>query len=120
MPIVNPWLFYMADLVNSLNCASFCVSMFSIFAFFVFLVCYIDNKDEFSLKWLKRSVAIFCSAAILLVLLPSKETVYKMYLAKMITHERVDNTLEAIKENTNVIIKSIDKSVKEIIREAKK
>lgn len=100
-PIINPWIFYLIDLSNSL-------SRISVFLFVVSTViciilsgilafdddCFINKKDKQKIvKYFKWVFITFCTSSLCLIFIPSKDTLYKMIVTSYITE---DNVMKAV------------------------
>lgn len=116
MQIINPWWFYLIDIIDSL--LVFSVVMACIFGVGVIIlfVAFLCNKDsmmtdiklgrgkdaEYSKGWvdtaksiLKWLVPLFVVSSFLSVVLPTSSTMYKMMAAQIITYERLDKAMVA-------------------------
>lgn len=100
-PIINPWIFYLIDLSNSL-------SRISVFLFVVSTViciilsgilafdndCFINKKDKQKIvKYFKWFFITFCTSSLCLIFIPKADTLYKMIVTSYITE---DNVMKAV------------------------
>lgn len=118
MHIINPWVFYLADICDSaalvgaisggilvmVGLCLWAVGIYSIHDGTEF-----NNENEVktgkqTLKYMRTTLIV---ASILIgaaIFIPSKETIYKMMLADVATYENVDLTAESIEEAFDHII----------------
>lgn len=118
MHIINPWVFYLADICDSaalvgavsggiLTMVGLCLLAVGIYS--IHDGTEFNNENEVktgkqTLKYMKTTLIV---AGILIgaaILIPSKETIYKMMLADVATYENVDLTAESIEEAFDHII----------------
>lgn len=91
-PIINPWLFYIADIVDGVKVSAFIGIIFACAWFFICVLenAYYDRKEH---KLWKSIVAIvFCIVVELAI--PSSETIYKMVAVKMLTPNNISIVTE--------------------------
>ena len=110
--IINPWVFYLLGISNSVGMA--CVIFLAVFAI-VFgsylLIWIIDLSDngEYPMptqilkKW---RVPLILSVAFL-VFMPSTDTIYKMMIASQVTTENIDTAKETIQDVADYIIDAV-------------
>lgn len=126
MPIINPWIFYLIDVLNGLKE----VSVVAIFMTIIMLICigiaiawfksedsFYHNEDNAStikalIQVLKKLSIVLCITTSVFVVTPSEETMYKMLVAQYVTYENVDKATESIKEGVDYIFKKLDKEDK--------
>ena len=118
MHIINPWVFYLADICDSavfvvaisggiLAVVGMCLLAVGIYS--IYDGTEYNNENEVktgkqTLKYMKTTLIV---AGILIgaaIFIPSKETIYKMMLADVATYENVDLTAESIEEAFDHII----------------
>lgn len=120
-PIISPWIFYLINVFVNLQGAMMIIIIFSgigIIAFGVFTIIAACNDDEdedeeeeifhMFLKWLKRSTIIFLISLTILLLIPSKETMYTMLVADQVTYENVDALGDSAKDTVDYIFDKIE------------
>ena len=95
-PIINPWIFYFANMVDSISIV-FIISVMLVGAFC--LLCSIDfdecadeQSKKAAIKRLKLCVPIFIILSLLIIFIPSKKTIYEMTIASHITEEKIENS----------------------------
>ena len=114
-PIINPWIFYLIDLSNSL-------SRISVFLFVVSTViciilsgilafdndCFINKKDKQKIvKYFKWIFITFCASSLCLIFIPRADTLYKMIVASYITDDNVAKAVDIGKDFKQEIKKDI-------------
>lgn len=125
-PIINPWIFYFADVANAMVFVfMFTGIVFFVYAFYKFMTLeedeYIMNLENFyTLKekdkdakkknWhiIKRYVLIGCAFIILSTLTPTEKTIYRMAIASYITEDNLSKGKEEAKELIDYIVEKID------------
>ena len=116
--IINPWFFYFASLLDSFWTLASIVLFLAIIGtvgcgiwwvmeayasdFFV----HDDNESPFAKfckKMIKASVIATIISAVLMVVVPTEETVDKMMISSFITKENIEKTKEEAKEIVDYI-----------------
>ena len=126
MPIINPWIFYLIDVLSGLKE----VSVVVIFMTIIMLICigiaalWFRSEDSFYrseknagtiralIQVLKMLSIVLCITTSVFVVTPSEETMYKMMVAQYVTYENVDEATESIKEGVDYIFKKLGKDDK--------
>ncbi|MGL6099601.1 MAG: hypothetical protein ACRC0G_08235 [Fusobacteriaceae bacterium] len=113
MPVINPWWIYLMNVIGKVNSVVFVILLLSSFAFVmigsaVFLKDdSLDSGDGISVC---RFLAKACSALLILhILIPSKDTVLGMMVAKNVTVERAEIRKEVVEKVYNDILEMINK-----------
>ena len=111
--IINPWFFYFASLLGSFWTLISIVLFLAIIGAVGFSVWWLmetynsdffvhDDKEtpfaNFCKKIIKVSVITTIISAVLMVVIPSEETVNKMMISSFVTKENVEKTKEEAKE----------------------
>lgn len=115
-PIISPWLIYFAELADSINMAFLFVTFiaFIIMAFAFIPYIYMDNKKDETLKQcLKKSFIWFCISVAIVVMTPSKDTVYTMVVLDNVTTDNIQAIGKTGKDVVDYITEQIDKVVNE-------
>lgn len=124
MAIINPWIFYLIDVLSSLKGISLTVILITILGLIGAMVVTViakcdsfcdDDSDRFitlSIKLLKKLLIILCISFGVYTVTPSEETMYKMLVAQNVTYENVDKATEAIKDGVDYIFKKLGKEDK--------
>ena len=109
-PIVNPWLIYLVSIVEHLR---------NFFNAIIFVVCVLDilivmgtfiesdnaiavfyNREEKKIKpFIKLLIALTIICPLLVIFIPSKETIIAMYIANMVTPDNLNFANEVFKSN---------------------
>ena len=116
--IINPWFFYFASLLDSFWTLASIVLFLAIigtvgFGIWWVMEAYVsdffvhdDNESPFAKfckKMIKASVIATIISAVLMVVVPTEETVDKMMISSFITKENVEKTKEEAKEIVDYI-----------------
>ena len=118
--IINPAWFYWMQLASGMKViagVSFAVSCMAMIGLFVVYLtnvdcCGIDDDDTKRYgKWLKKAIITSVIFAFIGVIIPSKNTLIEMQIAKYATVENANWTLETIKSAVDYIVEAI-KSMK--------
>lgn len=126
--IVNPMWFYW---INVLNNISFILALVIIVLFLVLSIStpiviynyneyleYFNNdktKESYYkkvFKWIKCGFISLIISSIVIIVIPSEETIYKMMIAKYATSDNVEMVLEKITEGVDYIFDKIEESEK--------
>ena len=113
-PIINPWLFYIVDLLDGLK--TLCILAVPVLVIVIgFLTVTIDDLGRGEEKELKsarrtRKIVIIFSILLLIVIpfIPSKETCYKMMVASQITDNNIQKAEDVIKSSVDYIFEKIN------------
>lgn len=118
-PIINPWLFYLVDVIGNFKTA--CLGLLLIIAIGFGATVLIEvggevggTADELELdevkviKTLKRMVAVAVLLMTLDMLLPSKKTCYQMMIASQVTEENIQKAEDTIKSSVDYIFEKIN------------
>ena len=116
--IINPWFFYFASLLDSFWTLASIVLFLAIigtvgFGIWWVMEAYVsdffvhdDNEPPFAKfckKMIKASVIATIISAVLMVVVPTEETVDKMMISSFVTKENVEKTKEEAKEIVDYI-----------------
>lgn len=117
-PIINPWIFYLVKVSESIIEIVVIVLLALVFAAVAFLIKYacllnegFYNEDEEVkavkdiLKKLVISMVVFSAAYIFV---PSRETYYQMIISSQVTTENVQNVEDVIKDSVDYIIEKMN------------
>ena len=113
-PIINPWLFYLVDLLDGLK--TLCILAVPVLVIVIgYLTITIDDLGRGEEKELKsarrtRKIVIFFSIFLLIVIpfIPSKDTCYKMMIASQITDTNIQKAEDVIKNSVDYIFEKIN------------
>ena len=112
-PIINPWLFYLVDMIGSFQILSILIVMLIIISFAIEIVKYGEDIDELDkvkvIKTFKKKVIVIALLITFAIFLPSKDTCYKMMVASQITDTNIQKAEDVIKDSVDYIFEKIDK-----------
>ena len=124
MAIINPWIFYLIDVLSSLKgitLTAIVITLFGSIGLGTYIVvcqsCYCYGEEDRHLitkltKILKKVLIVLCIITGVYTVTPSEETMYKMLVAQNVTYENVDKATEAIKDGVDYIFKKLGKEDK--------
>lgn len=113
-PIISPWLIYFAELADSINMAFLFVTFIAFIIMAFAFIPYMDNKKDETLKQcLKKSFIWFCISVAIVVITPSKDTVYTMVVLDNVTTGNIQAIGKTGKDVVDYITEQIDKVVNE-------
>ena len=99
-PIVNPWLFYLIDIMNGLDVISVVMVALSASYLFTSLAVMVMGNDLKRLDYVKwgnkhfpRALICILFASIISVAIPNESTMYKMLAAHYVTTDNVNAAL---------------------------
>lgn len=114
-PIINPWLFYIVDVIDNFKSACFIFILIIVIAFgAIFLIEIGEAADELELdevkviKTLKRMVVVVVLLITFNMLLPSKKTCYQMMIASQVTDNNIQKAEDVIKGSVDYIFEKIN------------
>ena len=114
-PIINPWLFYIVDVIDNFKSACFILILIIVIAFGAIVLIEVgEAADELELdevkviKTLKRMVAVVVLLITFNMLLPSKKTCYQMMIASQITDNNIQKAEDTIKKSVDYIFEKIN------------
>lgn len=111
-PIINPWLIYFAELADSINMTFLFVALIAFIIMAFAFIPYMDNKKDETLKQcLKKSFIWFCISIAIVVITPSKDTVYTMVVLDNVTTDSIQAIGKTGKDVVDYITDQIDKIV---------
>ena len=110
--IINPMWFYWASVADGFK--AFCIGLpIVIFggSIFLFIIAYSELDDDDNKNKLIKTylviVALLVMIVIIGILIPSKETLIEMEIAKHATYENADVLVQKIKEVSDYIIENL-------------
>lgn len=114
-PIINPWWFYLIDIVGKLEFVSIFVFVIGVIPLVIVgLVyaldrdCMLEKEQEQVKKFLKVLVVSIIISSIACAVIPSKGTVYAMMAAKQITPNNIEVVGGTIEDAVDYIFEKID------------
>lgn len=120
-PIINPWLLYLADVLDGLKILSWTVVAIACVYVIVCLAgvavnCDLD-EDDFK-KWycnLKKAILPTVVSMVFAILMPSKDTLYKMAIAEALTPDNVKMAYDVTSKTANDILNGGSEFIKDIM-----
>ena len=110
-PIINPWLFYFIDKAEDLICPLMIIGILFWIGLLVWsFISFYDEPEIVSKSWkiTKPFRWIATIGLIIALLLPSKETSYKMLAASMATPDNITAVGETAESIVDYIVESVD------------
>lgn len=114
-PIINPWLFYLVDVIGNFKSACFVLILLIVIGFGVITLIEIgEAADELELdeakviKNLKKMAIVVVLLMTFNMLLPSKKTCYQMMIASQITDNNIQKAEDVIKNSVDYIFEKIN------------
>lgn len=119
--LINPWYVYLIGIVEPIRevaaTFSFIGTVASCVFLFIYLCCDEDDREyKKTLRILKLSLFITIPNILMLILIPSKETLIQMYVASLTTPENLQ-TIKDLGESLTAFLKG---NLLDIIKEVKK
>ena len=112
-PIINPWLFYLVDMIGSFQILSILIVLLIIISFAIEILKDDEDIDELDkvkvIKTFKKKVIVIALLITFAIFLPSKDTCYKMMVASQITDTNIQKAEDVIKDSVDYIFEKIDK-----------
>lgn len=115
--IINPSVFYWVSVLHGIKIFGVVLCLLGTAGLLFLLICYMtegvydDDDINYAKWWLKRLVPVAVVGVLILIFIPSKETMFEMLIAKYSTYENVGMTVDGIKSVVDYIIESL-KSLK--------
>ena len=110
--IINPIWFYFASVVDALKVIMTVIAIVMLVGVVCSVISITDSVDEERNRWMKRaklSFTLCCLFAVLATLIPSKETLMQIMIAKYATYENADSAIQAIKSAADYVIEAAGK-----------
>lgn len=126
-PIINPWLFYLADLVFALKVTLIILSVGLVIGSLIYLAAWKENIDyrrdtEQNIKlrktWLKGSKICLVSAIIAFIvgmIIPKEKTLYAMAIASALTPDTVQLIYDKTGETATDILNGGGEFIEDIV-----
>ena len=114
-PIINPWLFYLVDVIGNFKSACFGLILLIVIGFGSTVLIEIgEAAEELELdevkviKNLKKMAIVVVLLMTFNMLLPSKKTCYQMMIASQITDNNIQKAEDVIKDSVDYIFEKIN------------
>lgn len=121
-PIIEPWLLYLADVLDGLK---FFIQVLAFIAIVYSVVCFValglkwDDNDKDGIdtwcKKLKKSILPVIVSIVFAIVMPSKDTLYKMAIAQALTPDNVKMAYDVTGKTANDILNGGSEFIKDIM-----
>lgn len=111
-PIINPWVFYLSNVVSNLDVICFIGMIFGGSGVVLFAImylmgldgCFEDDVTEAVKKLLKVAIITLAVSSLITIFIPSETTITKMLVAQNVTYERVETVTDTVETVYNDIM----------------
>lgn len=130
-PIINPWLFYAADVIHGIKIVMILVCIVLARTSLLYLGCFSDAMENAEIRYSEKQTYINRAkkhlhkfkvflvgtivSVILTILIPSKNLIYTMAISSMLTPDTVEYVYETTGKTANDIINGGSEIIKETI-----
>lgn len=126
-PIINPWLFYLADVVSALKVTLIILSIGLVIGSLLYLYIWyenteykIDTEENIKLRkaWLKGAKMCLISAIITFIvgmIVPTKKTLYAMTIASALTPDTVQLIYDKTEQTATDILNGGGELIEDIV-----
>lgn len=120
-PIINPWVFYLIDVVDSLKSVLWCVGGIFFCTLIVYFIGYMSFDDDCRgdekkkgkcVKYATVSIGVLILVGVLNIAIPSKTTMYQMLAARYLTADNIKSTQNNVVELVGKIVQQIERQKK--------
>ena len=116
--IINPWWFYLSDVVETIDFVSMLFSAFGVIGCLIFCFFLAECAEYEDEETLKKNWVVFKKFAIMTmiflftaIIVPTRDTLYKMLAASLVTHENIQIVGESATDVVDYIVEKIDEVV---------
>ena len=130
-PIINPWLFYAADVIHGTKIIMILVCIALALTSLLYLGCFSDAMENAEIRYSEKQTYINRAkkhlhkfkvflvgtivSVVLTILIPSKNLIYTMAISSMLTPDTVEYVYETTGKTANDIINGGSEIIKETI-----
>lgn len=130
-PIINPWLFYAADVIHGIKIVMILVCIALALTSLLYLGCFSDAMENAEIRYSEKQTYINRAkkhlhkfkvflvgtivSVVLTILIPSKNLIYTMAISSMLTPDTVEYVYETTGKTANDIINGGSEIIKETI-----
>lgn len=107
-PIINPWLFYLADIADKLFWILLLAVGASLMVSVIFLINFAEVKTDENRKMFKRAFMVFLIAVTAFTFIPREDTIYKMMISSQVTEENIQKAEDVIKNSVDYTFEKIN------------
>lgn len=100
--VINPMIFYWMDVLQGLEIVLFSTTFIGIVWF-----CFYCVEGELDSKNISKAILSMVVSMLLIVFIPSKETILTMLVADMITYENIELTKDSAMALVDYIVEQI-------------
>nr|DAH55370.1 MAG TPA: hypothetical protein [Caudoviricetes sp.] len=115
IPIINPWLLYAADVLGVLRWVFIILGGIVLLGCIATLFAMLDMGEVSYVKNTIKGAIVGVIIVILGVCCPSKDTCYKMALAKFATPQNVEMVTEYVGDTATNVTDSVSEAIKDIL-----
>lgn len=115
-PIISPWIFYVADVVGSINLVINVLMWILCIATAIAFCDYMSNRSPYkeaetiqNQKTFHSLLKVLLAVTILNIMIPARDTFYKMTVTNYITPANIDKASDIVDKITDKIIEKINK-----------
>ena len=117
-PIINPSLFYWAgvfDTIHIIGVCLLCVGLVGVFIIGISFAVAVEYKDKSAINFYKKFVLILIIivilCALIVIFIPTKETIYAMGISEVITPNNIDAITEKGEKGVKFIFEQIEQLI---------
>ena len=130
-PIINPWLFYAADVIHGIKIVMILVCIALALTSLLYLGCFSDAMENAEIRYSEKQTYINRAkkhlhkfkvflvgtivSVVLTILIPSKNLIYTMAISSMLTPDTIEYVYETTGKTANDIINGGSEIIKETI-----
>nr|DAJ89512.1 MAG TPA: hypothetical protein [Caudoviricetes sp.] len=96
-PVINPWLFYFIDVVGAIKTVGAILAFISLMAL---LISFLEEENGI----LVISFIVLIISSLIIIFVPSSDTLIKMTIAKNVTYDAVDAAKDVVIQVYNDIL----------------
>ena len=111
-PIISPWIYYFIGLLGKLSSLVNLGLILSFAGAFLVILLYLnpheDVKDSIQFKRIGKYLGgISCILLFLFIIIPDRDTAYKMLVAKYVTQENIENLGDNLDKVADKVVEKI-------------
>ena len=117
-PIISPNLFYWAgafDTIHIIGVCLLCVGIVGAFIIGISFAVAIEYKDKLAINFYKKFflilIIVILISALIVIFIPTKETIYAMGISEIITPDNIDAITEKGEKGVKFIFEQIEQLI---------
>ena len=117
-PIINPSLFYWAevfDAIHKIGLFALWIGIAGVFIIGVLFAAAVEHKDKLAINFYKKLflilIIIIVICALIIIFIPTKETIYAMCISEVITPNNIDAITEKGEKGVKFIFEQIEQLI---------